>query len=967
MRFCLLLMLFPIFLMGQNTIGLPDVINYSKQSYKAGLQNWDIRQDNNGIIYIANNEGLLCFDGKYWTVYPLPNKTIVRSVEIGPDNKIYVGGQDEFGYFSTSKNGMLVFRSLASLIKTKDRSFGDVWDIVSYNKNIFFRTTEKIFKISNETVTVFPAVSEWSYMGVSGDKMYAHDLKNGLFYFENNVWRPLEQTSTHLNDIVTGILSLQKGVTIITTAKKGIYSLINDRIEKLSSPDIDKTVKDRIYAAIAVNQDWMALATSNGGVYIINSNGTLVQRFSKNEGLQNNNVLSIFLDKEQNLWLGLDNGVDFITYNSAIKRIIPDLQGGSGYAAIIYNNQLYAGTSGGLYSVALQPSEDQSFSKGLFTPVANSTGQTWKLAEINNQLLLGHHEGAFRVQNNTATLIPGSGYGYWNFIPVSTVFPTNSVIAGHYKGLTFLNYKNNQFSLGESITGFSESSRFVVLDNNKNIWVSHPYHGVFKATAETNGKYKTKLYTEKDGLPSSLNNHIYEIKNEMLAATEKGIYTYNPTNDRFEVSAFYKNILGEQSIRYLKEDKEGNIWFVHEKNLGVIDLSEKEPALIYLPELNNKLLSGFEFIYPVNGKNIFVSGEKGFFHINYEKYKKNLPTLHVNIRSVRIINKKDSLLFGGYFNNPNEKQVQSGSQVPSIKYKWGTIRIEFSAPLFGQQQNLEYSYRLRGIDNSWSVWSSKTDKEYTHLPAGVYTYEVKVRNNLGNESEVSSFTFRILPPWYQTIWAYVIYVVIFIIGILFLIKWQQKKFRLQQVRYEEEQKKIQYLHQLEMNKAENELVALRNEKLQAEIDFKNSELATSAMHLVQRGELLAKLRADLNHVMKSVENEKAASEVKKLIKVMSEDEKMDNDWDHFSRHFDKVHSDFIVDLKEKHSNITPNEIKLCAYLRMNLSTKEIAQLMNISVRGVEISRYRLRKKLGISSEVNLFDYLISLTVKHKQD
>ncbi|HEX4875273.1 MAG TPA: triple tyrosine motif-containing protein, partial [Chitinophagaceae bacterium] len=544
--------------------------------------------------------------------------------------------------------------------------------------------------------------------------------------------------------------------------------------------------------------------------------------------------------------------------------------------------------------------------------------------------------------------------------PFSSVFPTNRVIAGHYKGLTFFDYKNNQFSFAESIPGFSESSRFVVLDNNKNIWVSHPYHGVFKVTAEANGKYKTKLYTDKDGLPSSLNNHIYEIKNEMLVATEKGIYNYNPANDRFEVSAFYKNILGEQSIRYLKEDKEGNIWFVHEKNPGVIDLSEKEPVIIYLSELNNKLLSGFEFLYPVNSKNIFISGEKGFFHINYEKYKKNLPKLQVHIRSVRIVNKKDSLLFGGYFSNPNEKQLQAGNQVPGIEHKWGTIRIEFSAPLFGQQQNLEYSYRLKGIDNSWSEWSSKTDKEYTHLPAGVYTFDVKVRNNLGNESEVTSYTFRILPPWYQTIWAYIIYAVIIAIGLFYLIKWQRKKFRLQQARYEEEQRRLQYLHQLEMNKAENELVALRNEKLQAEIDFKNSELATSAMHLVQRGELLSKLKADLHHVMKGIENEKSAAEIKKLIKVLGEDEKMDKDWDHFSRHFDKVQSDFIIGLKEKHPKLTPNEIKLCAYLRMNLSTKEIAQLMNISVRGVEISRYRLRKKLGISSETSLFDHLISI-------
>ena len=168
------------------------------------------------------------------------------------------------------------------------------------------------------------------------------------------------------------------------------------------------------------------------------------------------------------------------------------------------------------------------------------------------------------------------------------------------------------------------------------------------------------------------------------------------------------------------------------------------------------------------------------------------------------------------------------------------------------------------------------------------------------------------------------------------------------------------MHQLEIDKAANELVILRNEKLQAEVDFKNSELATSAMHLVQKGELLTKVKSELNRLIKVVDNEKSIGELKKMIKVLSEDDKMDKDWEHFAQHFDKVHRDFVVILKEKHPTVTGNELKLSAYLRMNLSTKEIAQLMNISVRGIEISRYRLRKKLGISSEVNLFDYLINL-------
>ena len=162
------------------------------------------------------------------------------------------------------------------------------------------------------------------------------------------------------------------------------------------------------------------------------------------------------------------------------------------------------------------------------------------------------------------------------------------------------------------------------------------------------------------------------------------------------------------------------------------------------------------------------------------------------------------------------------------------------------------------------------------------------------------------------------------------------------------------------SKSQNEIVSLQNEKLEAEINFKNSELASSTMHLVKKGELLTKIKEELSHSLKNIANKVAVQEIKKVIKSVSDDDKIDQEWDAFAKHFDKVHSDFVVTLKKKYANLTANEVKLCIYLRMNLSSKEIAQLMNISVRGVEISRYRLRKKIGIPSETNLFDHLMSI-------
>ncbi len=960
MKNLLLLIFLPLTVYSQNTIGLPDVINYGKQSYSAGLQNWDIKQDKNGIVYIANNEGLLSFDGKYWNIYSLPNKTIVRSVAIGSDNKIYVGGQDELGYFSPASNGRLQYHSVTQFIPEKDRSFGDVWDIVPYNKNIFFRSTNKIFKLTNQTIAVFNAPSEWSYLNICNDYLYAHDHKTGLMRFENADWIPLfVKNDLPVNEPVTGILPITKDSALITTLKRGFYVLSKTGISKQQSPNNQLFENERIYAATVVNAEWIALASNNSGLYITDHKGNIIQSFSRTEGLQNNNVLSVFLDNQGNLWLGLDNGIDLITYNSSIKQLNPFLQNGSGYTAIIFDNRLFLGTSNGLYNTALQPMVDLSFSKGNFVQVNNSKGQTWGLSEINNQLLMGHHEGAFVIKGNTALPI-SSNSGFWNFVPMTTTFPSQQIVAGNYKGLFLFNFVDGQFKQSLQISNFNESSRFIAIDNSDEIWVSHPYLGVYKIIKLSDGSYKTYTYSDKNGLPSLLNNHVYKIKNEVVFATEKGIYIYNRQKDNFESSPNYKKLLGDQSIRYLKEDLSGNIWFIHEKKLGVVDMSGKEPANIYFPELNNKLLSGFEFIYPVNEKNIFLGGENGFYHINYEKYKQTILNLNLHIRTVRIINKYDSLLFGGYFLDSNQMQIQDADNIRLINNEWKTIQFEFSSSLFGYQSNLEYSHRLKGFEKTWSEWTKRTEKEYTNLPAGKYSFEIKVRNNLGSESAITFYSFTILPPWYQTKWASLLFIIMIFTSLYTFYRWQKKKFITQQVKYEEEQKRLLYIHELELNKTESELVAMRNEKLEAEINFKNSELASSAMHLVKKGELLSKSKSELTQVMKGLDNPQAIAELKKMIKTLNDDDKMDKEWEHFAIHFDKVHSDFLTALKEKHPSISPNELKLSAYLRMNLSTKEIAQLMNISVRGVEISRYRLRKKLNIPTQTSLFDYLINV-------
>jgi len=939
---------------GQNTIGLPDVVNYSKKTYGGGVQNWDISQDSSGIIYVANNEGLLTFDGRFWALHPLPNRTIVRSVLSGRDQKVFVGGQDELGYFRPDASGRLRYESLLNKLPEKDRSFGDVWDIIQVNQDIWFRSSKKIFKYSGSAIASYEPSSEWGYLGVVRGKLIAQDFEKGLLNYENGAWRTLfPRAPGPTNDVVTGVHALEGNQLMVSYLKNGLFVSDGGGLKAMQHKDLIPIRAARIYATTSLPDGRFALATNTDGIYIVDRNGKRIQHFGQQEGLQNNNVLSVKADRNNNLWLGLDNGIDYLAYNSPIKRIDPAEGDATAYTTLIHGGILYIGTSNGCWMANLENLADLSFSQHPFSRIENTNGQAWSLTEINNQVLLGHHEGMFQIEKGKSRPIR-LGIGFWNFKSPTTTYPTERIIAGNYLGLQYFDFVGNKFVPRENFYPFEESSRYVVIDGEKNIWVSHPYHGVFRLIQKEDSTQKGwKTYAESNGLPSRLNNHIFKIREQLVVGTERGVFRYEPKTDRFEPDPGYAEWLGDQSIRYLQEDTRGNIWFIHEKSVGWIDRSSSKSSVMHFPELNKKLLSGFEFIYPYDDQNVFLAGESGLYHVNLLKYRQQVEKLEVNIRGVRLGLQGDSILYGGFGMLGKDRSY-------TIRPTENNIRFEYSSPPNKGPESLEYSYRLEGYENTWSEWTKRTEKEFTNLPPGKYRFEVKVRNNLGVVSSIASFVFELLPPWYRTPMAIVVYVMLGIGMIGWRYQYQKNKFKRQQESFEVEQKRMQYIFDLEKSRAEGELMTIRSQNLETEIQFKNSELAASAMHLVKKGKLINRLKTELSQLMRRVDVPAAQTELKKMIKQLDEDDQIDQEWNQFAKHFDKVHSDFVVQLKSIHPDLSSGEVKLCSLLRMNLSSKEVAQLLNISVRGVEISRYRLRKKLNLQGGENLFDYLIQV-------
>lgn len=940
----------------QNTIGLPQIINYGYDVYKGGFQTWDIKQDEEGRMYFANNEGLLVYDANFWKIYPQPNKTILRSIALH-EGRIYAGGQDEIGYYSADKRGMMQYHSLKSLIPKEYSSFTDVWEIEILGTSVFFRTWERIFEYKDEAMRVYPSRGGWHFMKKAGNKLLAQDKKYGLFQFQNNTWVPLHPALPVPSFEISGIIALGGDSLLISSLQEGLFLYNRGSLKRKPTAADASFIKSHIYCFEQINRSEYVIGTTSEGAIVINSAGEVIQRIAVAEGLQNNNVLSVFLDKKKNLWTGLNNGISFVAYNAAIKYIKPGKPDElSGYSTRVYNDQLFIATSDGAYRAPLsRNAKDLSFSKGDFIKIKNSVGQSWKLDEVNGELLMGHHNGSFLIKGDQAIQLSRES-GSWMFQPISSIYPSPKVVMGTYAGLTMLHFDGKKFISKGEMKGGYESFRFLALDNNNTLWASHPYRGIYRIHLDANNDstYTYDLYTEQHGLPSALRNHVFSVKNRVVFATENGIYEFDAQKERFYPSPLLTEIFGKTIVQYLKEDAEGNIWFCTGKSIGVVDFSGPQPLTTYFPELTGKILSGFENVYPYDPENIFIASTTGIIHLNYRKYlTTNAPPM-VLLTQMKITGRVDSLVFDGYDYDHQD--------LPRFPNKYNSFRFGFTAPSYGGQENMTYSYQLVGYDPGWSAPTTKAEKEYTNIPQGRYTFLVKAYNNLGQASEIASYTFVVDAVWYKTITAYLFYIVLLILLIYLLYKYQTKKFEKQKARYEAEQQRLKYIHQLEVEKNEKEIIQLQNEKLINEMIYKNKELADVSMHLVERTDALVKVKDELQRLHRKTGGN---HDVKKAIELVNEIEKNDSNWEQFAAHFDEINNDFIKKLKQRFPKLTSTDLKVCTYLQLKLATKEIAQLMNISVRGVEISRYRLRKKLNLEQGQTLNDFLNEIHMSGK--
>jgi len=952
-------------------IGVPYIHNFPRREYRGGTQNWAVAQDLNGFMYFANNEGLLLFDGVSWQMHRMPNLSIVRSVFIDKNGKIYVGAYNELGKMDIGKNGKTEFKSLKKYLPKDYLNFDDVWNITSYENQIVYQSYNFAFLFrSDSVVSVIKAPSRFQNSYRVNDRLFFNDREKGLMEYTGNDLQALAGCEKIKGEEIWAVLPFNRGSSLmIFSLNKGIF-IYDGKELKEWNVQINSLLKQKqIFSAIVIQEKYYAIGTIQDGVIIIDESGNIIQHINKQNGLQNNTILKVFADRVGNLWLGLDNGIDYLNVNSPITFLQQTDGIGAGYTSIIFKGKIYLGTNQGLF-VKNWGQEERNEN---FRMIPGTNGQVWYLGVHDNVLLCGHNNGAFEIDGEKARQI-SSIPGAWKFHTLKR-FP-NYLIGGTYSGLTLYKKQNNAWVYSGKIPGFGESFRVFEEDENGDLWMSHGFKGVYKInignTLDSISSFR--FFTQKDGLPSNYNLNVYKIKGKIIVTSNLGFYEYNRAKDRFESSTYFNQLLSPlKDVSFLKEDKNGNIWCVAwdmgKNKAGVLRIQEDNSyKFISAPFdlLTGKFISGFESVYCYSDEHIFFGTEEGFAHYSPLSRFNNAPKFEAYINRATALY-LDSTFFDG--NYQGRSSVTEHSQSPnhiefSFPFKDNSFRFSYTTPVYDNQDNIEYSFKLTGYNEKWSEWSNITFNQYAKLPPGDYTFSVKARNQLGIESSVDTLNFSITPPWYKTIVAYLIYAVIFLILVMVLIQYLLKRIeisrRKERLAHLKSYRQKEQEYKREALIAEKKIINLKNDKLKIEMIHRDKELANQTMDLIRKNKFLVKIKEDLEKIKKSGSDDLLQDKISSLITKIDKDIDHKKQWEVFETAFDEVHEDFLIRLKERYPNLTPKELRLCAYLRMNISTKEIAPLMNISVRGVEICRYRVRKKLNIDRDQNLTRMIIDL-------
>ena len=891
---------------------LPFVENYSKSDYQGDNQIWNVVQGNDNAMYFANNHYLLRYDGVKWEKYTLPNKTIIRSILIEGD-KIYSGSYKEFGYWYR-KDGTMHYVSITKNLRLFDEKDNEeIWKIFRYNGSLYFQSFNDVFIYNGKTIKKIKFPFLISYCFAVDKNLYVASVQKGIFKMNGKHianpkgWDILKNTVVHA-------IEKYKNQTYIFTQKKGVFIVEKNGLKAWNNPLNEILKSATINVAKFIKGNKLIIGTGNRGIVILDLTTNLYKNIERQNVLMNNSILSIGFDRENDLWLGLDNGIAHVEVNSPIS-IFYDNSGilGSVYSVATTSNGYLIASNHGVFE----------YGSGKFSMMPNTQGQGWNIAKINDRFIIGHNDGTFSYQNGSLSRLNNVSGG-WNLSKSSI---NNTYFQSTYSGI--LVYDNpSDLSQYKIIKGLAKPIKYVAQNRRNEIWAADNYRGLYRVLLDDD--YKTKKIenvTQQSNIKNDFGIKIFEFRKEILFLIDNTWYTYNSISNKLE-----KNELFNANF----------------KNVSDVVAIDEDHFMV----LQNGILY-----------HIYAQGNKFIWNIIQEKYYKG-KLINENLRIFKNQNHYLFNLDDGFISLKLEYENKQNAKIKIEAFSDNTLVANNSKIKFNKELRINVISGIYGASRPNLFYKLNNNKEFlpisdglivlNNLSSGYHSVEI-YKHDGATYDTVSDFKFKVTEPWYFSFWMVALYILI-IASVLFLYyKWNKLRY-IQKLKLQAEELKHQR-EILEMElKAENELNLQEYEKhiLELELQTKSSEVAGKSLSIAKQSEMIENIQ---NILDSEKDFNKLKSEIKKAIKI---NEVNKHEWEIFETNLNQIHNEFIITLTKKFPNLTPKDVKLCVYLKMNLSSKEIAPMMNISFRGVELHRYRLRKKLNLTQDENLSKFLLTL-------
>ena len=836
--------------------GLLKVTNYLPNQYRGHAQNWSFAQDKRGVMYVGNISGVLQYDGSQWRQFPIEDFQVAKDQA----GRIYTA----LGYLRAGSAGHVTYQSLAHLLSKKNQQLAQAITrkIIVTPDFVAFHKIGSLFLYQKGKISTYPLSPDFIRPMLAIDQVL-HMVKegSGLMKLTGNTiagkqWALVPGGEVFADKKVMAALPWGNQKWLLATAQHGLYTLDRSGFKPWKTPSDNFLKNNVVTCGLVLNKTQIALGTSRNGVLIINKTGEPIQHINQRNGLQDNYVKTLFLDKDKALWLALNKGISRVEITSPFSfwNQSIGLKGSLNHVAQLHQGKFYMATSQGVFYREKTDYINPLSSELQFKFVKGTKGSVFFVLATPEGVLCAHRNGIFLVNDSSAQKLVSTNSIVYTFIQLRAS-GNKYALAGTSRGMLLLEKKGATWQYKGVVKGHEKYTRYMHEGANGDLWITSD-HGIYRITLSPlyDRVIEKKLYTEAQGLPAKKDNRAFGLSNGTLVlATTKGIYLYDKSSDRFAPHPlFHKQLKLNNHLQWIKEDQQKNLWFWGKT--GVV-LAKKSGRQSYITE--RKLFDKYKALFsnymaphvlPIDAQNILFETRDGVVHYNSSRQRNYTKPYEVLIRKVNThSNGQDSLIFGGNFSNSGHDIMlsnQPAQQKHTLAYRFRNLSFSFSAIYFEDSHKTQYQHLLENFERKWSGWSNENKKEYTNLPPGEYTFRVKARNVYGAISREASYTFVVATPWYRTVEAYVLYIVLAMLFVWGIVHLNTRRLKHQKVRLE-----------LLIQKRTKE-IQLKNETLESqkqEITQQAESLTEQADFLKEANEEVLMQRDQLDQTYKNVQ------------------------------------------------------------------------------------------------------------------